>query len=275
MEVWQRKYPAATMLCVCVEGRRVAMRFGGESCLNGYLEDDGPSFPAQLGCQGFVILDKEGRFVTSRTKAWNQYRDEAYQEVEGHLARLLHQKAPESSVSVSSVTRVARAGDAVQLFGLTRDDEALNGLVGVVAEERDDKYAVRLEQPLATTVLISPLNLVRAGPLATVSNDAMDHEHATLVQLLSAACREPSRASVLAVRDFFAAHADHEEQLLAAIQKKPGTFSALDTHVADHARVIGIADAAVAAPTAERLRALSAAIYDHADNFDSKYAGAL
>jgi len=90
MELWQQKYgDSATMLCCCVEGKRVAMRFGGRYCLNGFLEDDGPSFPAQLGCQGFVVLDADSRFVTLRTKAWNQYRDEAYQEVENHLAKLL------------------------------------------------------------------------------------------------------------------------------------------------------------------------------------------
>mmetsp|Transcript_3606 Transcript_3606/g.11860 ORF Transcript_3606/g.11860 Transcript_3606/m.11860 type:complete len:264 (+) Transcript_3606:198-989(+) len=263
MELWQRKYgDEATMLCVCVEGRRVAMRFGGEYCVNGYLEDEGPSFPAQLGCQGYVILDAEGRFVTLRTKAWNQYRDEANQEVEGHLARLLRREAVHEATQAPKV----RAGDTVQVFGM---DVAMNGLVGVVAEAREG--TVRLEE---TTVLIPEANVVRAGPLALVAHDAMDDEHATLVQLLSAACREPSRASVLAVRDFFAAHAKHEEQLLAATER-PGTFSALKTHVADHARVVGIADQAMAAPTLDSVRGLAAAIYEHADNFDSKYAGTL
>lgn len=253
------------------------MRFGGKYSTNVYVEgrEDMPRFPAQLGCQGFAVLDSEHRFMTIRTKAWTQVRDEAFREVEQVLGGLCSKNSSannsEESKSQQPVTSIP-VGCVVELGGLRKAQE-LNGQVGTVKDIRDGRLIVSLETG-EKDVLVLETNLVRTGSLAPVDHEEMDDEHANLTRLVKDACHSLTRSHILAVRDAFADHAGHEERLLAAIDKG-SEFSTMKSHSADHARILQLADEAASAQTFDALRIMVNAIYDHADNFDTQYAGRI
>lgn len=138
MERWAGSALAhdCTFLCVCVDQRAEAtarefnrLYLTGGKCLNAFIDNphDMPRFPASLGCQGLVILDREHRFVTTRSSpAFLDQGPDALDVVERVLSRLL--------------------GEPVVLEGLKADH--LNGLRGVIAagEPVDEgRVAVRLE----------------------------------------------------------------------------------------------------------------------------------
>lgn len=72
MARWCDKYDddKVAFLCVSVEGLNCARFFAQfvGRCINAtMLPNEFPSFPIQLGCSGFVVLDKFGNIVTTRT----------------------------------------------------------------------------------------------------------------------------------------------------------------------------------------------------------------
>eukprot|EP00439_Symbiodinium_sp_Y106_P069177 s636_g11.t2 len=81
-------------LCICVLGDRSAYGLCKEMsnqmklthCVNGFVESarDMPTY-GQLGCQGFIILDKEHKVVSEGTSPFMQVRALAFQHVEALL----------------------------------------------------------------------------------------------------------------------------------------------------------------------------------------------
>lgn len=269
MERWAASNKKAVFLCVCVDGKGVALRFGGQHSVNAYVEgrDDMPKFPAQLGCQGFVVLDAQRRFLEIRTKSFNQEREVAFRQVE----RLIQ---GEEKMFETDDEVYYPVGCPVQLGGFEGAEAKLNGFPGVVTEIGDGKLGVRLADK--QMYIIPTANLVRGGPLEPVNHSDMDDEHSNLVQLLSLACRDVTAANIIAVRDAFAAHGSHEEHLLAQIPPTgSSSFSTLKSHADDHKRILRLADDAASSLSFDAVRALANAIYDHAENFDSKYAGKI
>ena len=91
MEKWARKYPGAQFLCVCVDMVGVAQQFGRmfdfEAVVNCHIpsREYFPKGYGQLGCSGFIVADREGNFVSRKTKAYLQYGEMAF----GHVEELL------------------------------------------------------------------------------------------------------------------------------------------------------------------------------------------
>ena len=55
----------------------------------------------QLGCSGFIVSDRDGNFVSRKTKAFLQYEEGAFRDVEKILAKSFDIR-PESSANPSS-----------------------------------------------------------------------------------------------------------------------------------------------------------------------------
>lgn len=271
MERWASVVHGAVFVCLCVEGLAVASDFGRRfmgTTVNGYLEaGDTVKFPAQLGCQGFLVI-AEGRFVATRTRAWTQVREDAFDDVE----RLLKPLVGDSTAARRGLAHTGR----VRLHGLQRAAE-LNGLEGVVVEAAAsaDRVSIKLDRD-GTFLAVKPCNLLRVGPLDSVGHAAMDEDHDDLVAKIEAAYATPTTDTILALRQTFADHAAREEALLAAAQGGRA-FSALDSHAADHARILDLAHTAAISQevSLQAVQVVANAIYDHAAAFDALYAGKL
>ncbi|KAL7522611.1 hypothetical protein ACHAWX_007305 [Stephanocyclus meneghinianus] len=89
MGKWAKRYGSQVQfLMVCVESAGVAIRFGKMFDLSGVVNTIIPSrgyMPVgygQLGCSGFIISDRNGCFVSRKTKAYLQYGTSAFLDVE-------------------------------------------------------------------------------------------------------------------------------------------------------------------------------------------------
>ena len=98
MQAWRRAFPEteARFLCVCVDGRaEVTARefqdlYFDRDMINAFIDrkEDFPRFQTQLGCQGLVVVDAEGRFATQRSPAYLDHRNTAFEVVEDALRAL-------------------------------------------------------------------------------------------------------------------------------------------------------------------------------------------
>ena len=77
MRRWSETYAESEVrfACVCVDGRPEDvcaefqdLYFKDSSVFNAFIREqqDFPTFPSQLGCQGFVVVDARGSFATLR-----------------------------------------------------------------------------------------------------------------------------------------------------------------------------------------------------------------
>lgn len=260
MQRWAAKFPQVVWLCVCVESMDVARRFerNGGTALNVCVDRDMPQFPAQLGCQGFVVLDSRRRVVTTKSRAFLDDGDGAFRHVEGLIGESI--TASRVPIQVNAKIRLARL----------RTD-SLNGVEGRVAnDDGGDRVTVRLDDD--RVIAVKPDNLLRVGDLGSVDHADMDADHAALVRAIQDAYASPH--NLAALRDEFRDHAKREEALLAQ-HLKGGRFSALDSHVADHARILKLAEVDDDDDLFHKVRIFASAIYDHAEKFDALYAGVL
>lgn len=198
----------------------------------------------------------------------------------------------------------AMVGRRVRVAGLTSaKGSALNGQVGDVAGRAENgRLLVRLG---AETVAIRSENLEELteaeqdegdlAAVASVNHDGMDKDHELCADALRALLQSLSVPSLRRARDELAGHFEREEVLLreegfgasaAPDSALGGTFSALDGHVADHQRIVAIADDALgklegacdsiegSVPKAVATD-LARAFREHATLYDSLYADKL
>lgn len=104
MRRWSETYAESEVrfACVCVDGRPEDvcaefqdLYFKDSSVFNAFIREqqDFPTFPSQLGCQGFVVVDARGSFATLRSPSLNRVGKAAFEYVERVLDQLL--AAPE------------------------------------------------------------------------------------------------------------------------------------------------------------------------------------
>uniref|UniRef100_A0A7S0WJ69 Uncharacterized protein n=1 Tax=Pyramimonas obovata TaxID=1411642 RepID=A0A7S0WJ69_9CHLO len=104
MNEWAQAYgDKCTFLCICVVGNPQAIQLAGAMgdemklahCVNGYV-DNGRSMPkrGQLGCNGFIVFDKEGALVADKTSAYLQVRDLAFAHVRALVDALVAGQPP-------------------------------------------------------------------------------------------------------------------------------------------------------------------------------------
>lgn len=130
MDVWAEKYfGRATFVCVGCDGPDLAVAFAKRlqlsKCLLTYVDEaNGPRW-GQLGCSGFIVIDKDGKVKSPKTSAFLEVREMAFTHVETLLESMLTDTPAPSLFP----------GQHVELHGLTRSE--LNGTRGYVVEAAD------------------------------------------------------------------------------------------------------------------------------------------
>ena len=257
----------ARFVCICVDrsAQRTAkefqkLYFDGGKVLNTLIDcrEDFPTFQAQLGCQGLIVLDANGIFATSKSPPFLQFRGQAFEYVEKLLQRL----ANEESRSVD------KEGGSLEAQAPTRPPPAVACCNGSCARTTDDTDAAAPQ----------------SYDLPSTGHDAMDAEHAELTAAMIVATSSSTLASVTMLRDIFAAHASHEERLMRDSgfgESHDAGFSAMESHAKDHAancdaatRAMKEADVDGIVPKVS-VRALCARIVEHAEMYDALYEGRL
>ena len=316
MERWARGPLGAhaTFVCACVDTREVAVAFGKmfelRAVRNGHIprRECFPDF-GQLGCSGFIIVDKHGRCVSRKTVSFlQQGPDAAFADVERLLRPLVGGGGGGGTAAAPGplpADSPYAAGAVAVLEGLAASP-ALNGQRVVVRgfDTGKGRFVVALESDGAQQLAVRPCNLAPPGPapppppplapLASIAPPpatgcaAIDEEHRECTAALNGALSRPDSAEALshAVEEL-EAHFAHEEALLAAAGwgGDGGPLSARGSHAADHARILAPARAEVARATAGGAgggraepavaRALAAAFSAHAAAFDALFEGKL
>ena len=257
----------ARFVCICVDrsAQRTAkefqkLYFDGGKVLNTLIDcrEDFPTFQAQLGCQGLIVLDANGIFATSKSPPFLQFRGQAFEYVEKLLQRL----ANEESRSVD------KEGGSLEAQAPTRPPPAVACCNGSCARTTDDTDAAAPQ----------------SYDLPSTGHDAMDAEHAELTAAMIVATSSSTLASVTMLRDIFAAHASHEERLMRDSgfgESHDAGFSAMESHAKDHAAICDAAMRAMKKADVDGIvpkvsvRALCARIVEHAEMYDALYEGRL
>ena len=92
MDAWASKYAGRVrFVCISCAGPDLSMAFGNElqlaHCINSVAEQQ-PVW-GQLGCNGFIVLDKDSKIVCRKSAAFLQVRERAFEQVESMLSALL------------------------------------------------------------------------------------------------------------------------------------------------------------------------------------------
>lgn len=274
MEAWARRYrDRAQFLCVCVESRQVAVAFSRmfdlRAAVNGYVPGRSymPVGYGQLGCSGFIVSDSKGCFVSRKTRAYLDYGEDAFSQVEEILARELGVRPPPPpSPAKNGVLHPSypyKVGSRAVLDGIS-NQPSLNGTRVVIIgfDSTSQRFHVKLDDGSERLLAVLPCSIAPGpkqpppkeekkseDPLesievpASVGNDGMDDEHKRCTDALNLLLLEPSLLHLRLAIDILAEHFEHEEQLL----KKHGfggdpssSFSALASHTKDHNRILDL-----------------------------------
>lgn len=148
-------------LCICVLGDRSAYGLCKEMstqmklthCVNGYVASphDMPSY-GQLGCQGFIVLDKEHAVVSEATTPFMQVRALAFQHVEALLNAVCN-SAPLPSIC---------PGEMGELIDTPPGAEKLKGSRGVCIRISKDKVDFGFpDGPMRDKMMTVDVSMVR------------------------------------------------------------------------------------------------------------------
>ena len=172
-------HPAPYAACISVDGQpeRCAREFqklffstGDNAATNCFIDnqEDFPTFPAQLGCQGFIVLDHRSHFVTLRSMpVFLEARGGAFRAVERLLAPLIE------AAKKSSTAAAPREGRAVVLTNLGNAE--LNGARAVELPDEEappGRVAVRLGDGRVVAVKTTNLLAADADADADAARDA-------------------------------------------------------------------------------------------------------
>lgn len=264
-------------MCICVDGRPEATArefqrlYFDDSITNAFVgkQADMPRFPTQLGCQGLVVLDADGSFVTMRSPAYLDHRNKAFQTVEDAVRTLIARAKASTSTSPAAAAKPAAAA---------ANPAATSA---AAAPRRSARFAAN-----ACSDDAEPLDDADDFELHAVGHAEMDAEHAEIEGLMRDALSSCSRAATERLATAFAAHATHEEALLRAAERSngdaeatPEAFRASASHTTDHERVVReiyrVAHAADGhgVVAVEAVRGACRAIVEHAVTYDAAYAG--
>ena len=191
--------------------------FDFEHVVNGYIPGRNymPVGYGQLGCSGFVISDKDGYFVSKKTKRFLDYGDEAFEHVEGILKGLIP-----AEVTVTTESDASGAKDDAT----TAASETASGSDSAASEPRSDTI----------------------GPPASVGVQSMDDEHQECTDAFNKVLQDQSSCSLQKLYNILKSHFEHEESLMAkfsdaSTSDQNSTFSSLTSHKLDHERIVAIA----------------------------------
>jgi hemerythrin len=121
MYLWSNSSLATyvNFLCICVDDKGVALKFGqmfklgGDKCINGWIKngEDMPSY-GQLGCGGFIIVGPNNRLISKKTPPFTQYGEAAFRFVEDLLRKEIQGAIESGELSSTSEEGVKTAADA-------------------------------------------------------------------------------------------------------------------------------------------------------------------
>jgi len=279
MRKWSEAYAKAVrFVCICVDSRPVEVArefqreiFEGSAVFNGYISDpeDFPTFPTQLGCQGFVVISASGTFATLRSPSLNRVGPQAFYYVERVL---------------DSLTSPASEREREEEEGQKkRKCASCSG--GTTATGKAARFSTNACDPRDAEM---PLEELTSFELPSVRHSAMDAEHKELETLMELCARTRKASDVNKLRTMFADHAKEEEELMRRSSfgesgdvKKISIFSALTSHKADHDDIVELAEKVASSGDGSGLvgktdiATLCRRIIEHATSFDSRYAGKL
>lgn len=266
MSTWagSGKFPDVAFLCICVDPSALAtakefaqLYFGKapDTLINGFIDSqpDFPNFNAQLGCSGFVVFDSAHQLVSTKTLSFNEYRNRAFQDVEGKLAPLLQVAAPRNVVA--------------RVEGLQEKFDAEKYLKKVATVGHDTMDAQHDACVNALVELAKQLTVKELQRVQQEMKAHFDEEEALLRKCGFGGANSGATADA----------------------GKENDFSAFGSHAKDHARILAIAEdslsqlqnvcdrsdsygGTVPKSVAE---ALCKAFVEHATMFDSLYEGKL
>jgi len=241
MDIWAQQYfGQASFVCVSCDGPGLATAFAKRlqlsKCLLTYVDEaNGPRW-GQLGCNGFIVLDGNGKVACRASSAFLEVQERAFSDLEAILESILADASPSSLLVNKGVEEFDRVTG------------------GCVKEEMPKRMRVALE-PAATpvpseftsnktpTTAVAPLSAIE-----TVHVAALDAEHEECEAALAALRECPTREAIMSVIEAYSKHFKHEEELLDqhlyATDASSGdgfstAASARRSHFADHQRMIG------------------------------------
>eukprot|EP01083_Nonionella_stella_P080017 219655_1 len=223
MEAWAKKIPQVQFLCVCVESRQVAVAFHSmfrfTKVVNGYIPSRGymPVGYGQLGCSGFIVSDKNGCFLSKKTRAYLQFGEAAFDYVESLLA-------PHIVIDLTSDEEEEEKKEQDREHNKIVDEKQkveMPASVGVTAmddehQECTDAFNQVIEQPTAE-------NLKHLSEVLTCH---FAHEEELMRQFSKKARKSHSSSS--------------NSSNNSSNSNSMSSFSALDSHIMDHKRILNI-----------------------------------
>lgn len=187
MDEWAKLYSDVNFLCVCVVGskqaQQLAIQFGSElkltSCVNGFIDNrnDMPIY-GQLGCSGFILLDKTHQVISKCTSSFMSVRDLAFKHVQAVIASV------QAGFGVPKIC----PGEFGRLVGLT-SKQSLNGemciCVGADAGVDGRLHVVLMGQQSKQQkpMRVKPQNLIKVNDQGQIvdDNDGGYSDHETQV----------------------------------------------------------------------------------------------
>lgn len=240
MDAWAQEYfGRATFICVGCDGpdlaRAFTMRLQLSKCLVTYVDHaNGPKW-GQLGCNGFIVLDSNGKVACGATSAYLDVKEHAFAHVESVLEPLL-----------SGATQPPQPAkpEAVEPF-----DRITGGCAQPEACDAEEEMPKRMKRAAAKAS--QPSSVSEVTPLCAIDSvrvASLDAEHELCTAALGRMAEAPNRENIERVIEAYATHFAHEEAMLdehvyAAADGADGGFSAeasaRRSHFADHKRMLG------------------------------------
>mmetsp|Transcript_11072 Transcript_11072/g.15358 ORF Transcript_11072/g.15358 Transcript_11072/m.15358 type:complete len:184 (-) Transcript_11072:906-1457(-) len=136
--------------------RTFADRYQLKKVQNAYIENEWEMpTSGQLGCQGFLIFNKEGTLVVPKSEPFLDVGEIAFRDVEFQLQTLLAKNDEQGEESA-----VLEEGQEVKIIRLTRHAR-VNGTLGIVKgyDKKENRYNVLLSGQ-SKTHQIRPFNIL-------------------------------------------------------------------------------------------------------------------
>lgn len=293
-------------ICVCVNGDstsrstsvEMSNKYRMSHVINGFISNrrDLPRF-GQLGCQGLIIVDENGDFVSRKSKALLRVGEVAWEDVERKLFALgayNGDKTEEDFAEPAKPKLRFRVGSRVLArVGVTEwAPGSITQCWFQTMRYGEVPYQIRLDDGRLIFAPSDSPEVVRAGEdeqltielsVPTVGVDEMDHEHDDCIRCLSGLAETRTKASLAVLLETWEEHFEHEESVFekTGFGNHGTEMSGTRSHCIDHERILSMArDELARLPkddkvSAEFIRSLADAFEQHAVNYDSAYAGKI
>lgn len=203
MERWARAMPEVQFLAVCVESLGVARWFGQQfqfrNTVNAFIpsREYMPHGYGQLGCSGFIISDERGCFISRKTKAFLQYDEEAFRDVENILAKhlalvgsapMVRGEEKEDSETANTSAEVSFVPPALGIESMDNEHESCAKALEDLMSKPTEESLVRAIREIEDHFAHEEALMVKHGfggdvnnPLSAINSHIQDHRR--IVQL--------------------------------------------------------------------------------------------